>query len=309
MNSNSENTRMTRRKVLGSFASFGLFGFALGQGRANILAPRKMPVIEWNAHIFSPDTIKYPIHPKATYSPDVSVHPPDPLAAYLKRLDEEGIDRAVIVHPEPYGDDHRLIVDCLNREPKRLRGTSLFYPKDPEAPKKLESLVRQTPHIVSTRFHAHRGKENYLDRFADQGARALWKKAVDLGLVIELHIGPNYASQAGKLIEEFKGCKVLIDHLAEPHLGSAVEFADVLELAKYPNVYMKLSGIGHFAQDAPLYKSALPFTSRVIREFGADRMVWGGGSPTIVDVHMAEYSAADRAKVKGGNIQRLLGWV
>ena len=89
----------------------------------------------------------------------------------------------------------------------------------------------------------------------------MWKKAVDLGQVVELHIGPDYAAQAGKLIKEFKGCKVLIDHLAEPHLGSAVEFADVLDLAKYPNVYMKLSGIGHFAKDAPYYESALPALS------------------------------------------------
>jgi L-fuconolactonase len=66
----------------------------------------------------------------------VSVQPADPLAAYLNRMSAEGIDRAVIVHPEPYGDDHLLILDCLQREPDRLRGTSLFYPRDPEAPLK-----------------------------------------------------------------------------------------------------------------------------------------------------------------------------
>ena len=174
------------------------------------------PVIEWNAHIFSPDVGKYPRHPKAVYKPDMSIHPADPLAQYLQRLDNEGIDRAVIVHPEPYGDDHRLILDCLKREPNRLRGTSLFYPKDPEAPFKLATLIKKEPRIVSTRFHAHRAKENYLDTFADAGVRALWKQAHELGLVIELHIGPNYARQAGDAIKAFPGCKVLIDHLAEP---------------------------------------------------------------------------------------------
>lgn len=284
----------------------GLMG--LGLDRTNALTEPRLPVIEWNAHIFSPDTSKYPIHPKATYTPDMSVHPPDPLAAYLRRLDKEKIDKAVIVHPEPYGDDHSLIIDCLEREPDRLRGTSLFYPKDPAAAKKLETLVRRMPHIVATRFHAHRGKENYLDSFSDSGAKALWKKAYDLDLVIELHIGPNYAAQADKLIREFKGCKVLLDHLAEPHMGTAVEFAGVLNLAKYPNVYMKLSGIGHFAEDDPYYESAMSFTNRVINEFGADRMVWGGGVQKLVDVHMASYSTEDRAKVKGGNIQKLLKW-
>lgn len=297
---------MTRRQAIGGVACLGLVG--LGFGGASSWAAAKVPVIEWNAHIFSPVVSKYPIHPKATYTPDMSVHPPDALGVYLKRLDEEKIDRAVIVHPEPYGDDHSLIIDCLKQEPDRLRGTSLFYPKDPEAPKKLETLIKRAPHIVATRFHAHRGKESYFDSFSDRGAKALWKKAYELDLVIELHIGPDYAAQAGKLIQEFKGCKVLIDHLAEPHMGNAVEFADVLNLAKYPNVFMKLSGIGHFAEDEPYYESALLFTNTVIREFGADRMVWGSGSPKIVDVHMASYSAEDRQKVKGGNIQQLLDW-
>jgi predicted TIM-barrel fold metal-dependent hydrolase len=189
-----------------------------------------------------------------------------------------------------------------------LKGTSLFYPADADAPKRLEELARKEPRIISTRFHAHRGKEEYLKSFADDGVRALWKKCADLGLIVELHIGPNFARQAGDAIRAFPGCPVLIDHLAEPHLGTGVEFADVLELAKLPAVYMKLSGLSHFAEDAPLYKSALPFTRRVIEAFGPDRLVWGSGTPGIVDAHMEGYSPADRAKVKGGNLARLLRW-
>lgn len=268
----------------------------------------EVPVIEWNAHIFSPDTVKFPFHKKASYQPDVSNQPKDPLAAYLQRLEEEGIDLAVIVHPEPYGDDHSLVLDCLQREPDRLRGTSLFYPKDPEAPRKLAELVKKEPRIVSTRFHAHRGKENYLDSFADKGVRALWKAAVDLDLIVELHIGPDYALQAAQAIRAYPGTKVLIDHLAEPHLGSAVEFAHVLDLAQFPDVYMKLSGLNHFAEDAPLYESAFPFTKRVIQEFGPEQLVWGSGTPKIVDAHMQGFSSEDIKKVKGGNLHRMLKW-
>ena len=99
---------------------------------------------------------------------------------------------------------------------------------------------------------------------------------------------------------------VVIDHLAEPKLGNAVEYADVLALARFPNVYMKLSGINHFAADAPLYESAKPFTKLVIDAFGPHHLVWGSGSPAIVDAHLADYSSADRERVKGGNLARLL---
>lgn len=267
------------------------------------------PVVEWNAHMFSANTARFPFHPKATYKPDATTFPADPLIPYQQHMKQFGIDKAVVVQPEPYGDDHSLVLDCLRRaSPATLKATSLFYPKDPEAPKKLAALVKREPRIVATRFHAHRGKEMYLESFAAPYVRALWKQAADLGVIIELHIGPNYARQAAAAIRAFPGCKVLIDHMAEPKLGNPYEFADVLEMAKLPNVYMKLSGVDYIATDKPDFRSVLPFTTRLIREFGPDRVVWSGGSPHIADVHMKGYSAADIAKVKGGNLQRLLNW-
>jgi len=263
-------------------------------------------IIEWNTHIFSSDTDRYPLHPRATYVPGPERRSADPLADYLARMASEQIDRAVIVQPEPYGDDHRLVLDCLEREPGRLWGTSLFYPRDPDAPDKLRDMVRRQKKIVATRFHAHRGKQDYLERFDEPGVRALWRAAAELGLIVELHIGPDYAAQAGEAIRAFPGTPVLIDHLAEPHMGSAVEYAQVLALAQLDNVYMKLSGLNHFGQDAPLYLQAKPFTRLVIDAFGPDRLVWGSGTPEIVDAHMDRESKVERAQVKGDNLMELL---
>lgn len=263
-------------------------------------------IIEWNTHLFSQNTDRYPFHQQATYRPPPAMLLADPLADYLSRLASEGIDYAVLVHPEPYGDDHRLVLDSLQQAPEKLVATSLFYPKDRDAPKKLTALVQQEPRIIATRFHAHRGKENYLDSFADSGVIALWETAATLGLIVELHIGPNYAAQVVDLIKAHPQCPVLIDHLAEPNLGNAVDYAAVLALADFDNVYMKLSGLAHFASDAPLYHSARPFTRQVVAAFGPTRMVWGSGTPAIVDAHLDHLSEAERALVKGDNLARLL---
>jgi len=265
-------------------------------------------IIEWNTHIFSADVERYPFHERAVYTPSPDSLLPDPLDDYKQRMEQEGIERAVLVHPEPYGDDHRLVLDCIEQEPDLFRITSLFYPKDEDAPQCLEELVQQQPKVVSTRFHAHLGKETYLDSFADKGVRALWQKAVELGLIVELHIGPNYARQVAEALRDFPETVALIDHMAEPHMGNAVDFADVLELAKFEKVYMKLSGLNHFAQDAPFYESVRPFTQRVIEAFGPDQLVWGSGSPGIVDIHMEGYSEEDKDKVKGGNLAALLNF-
>ena len=86
-----------------------------------------------------------------------------------------------------------------------------------------------------------------------------------------------------------------------------VEYADVLDLAACGKVYMKLSGLNHFATDAPLYTRALPFTRRVAAAFGPRRMIWGSGTPGIVDAHLTAYSEEERAWVKGKNLVELLG--
>ena len=272
----------------------------------HFLRKRSFVIIEWNTHLFSQDTTRYPFHPLAVYAPPSEMLSPDPLADYLSRMHSEGIDYAVVVHPEPYGDDHRLVLDSLKQAPDKLVGTSLFYPRDPDAPRKLTELVQQEPRIIATRFHAHRGKEDYLDSFADPGVVALWETAAALGLIVELHIGPNYAAQVVDLVKAHPQSPVLIDHLAEPHLGNAVEYADVLALAAFGNVYMKLSGLNHFASDAPFYFSARNFTRHVADAFGATRMVWGSGKPGIVDAHLSHLSEDDRALVKGDNLARLL---
>ena len=54
--------------------------------------------------------------------------------------------------------------------------------------------------------------------------------------------------------------------------------------------------------------SARPFTRRVVEAFGPDQIVWGSGTPDIVDAHLSEYTEIDRQKVKGDNLARLLGW-
>jgi predicted TIM-barrel fold metal-dependent hydrolase len=266
-------------------------------------------IVEWNAHMFSRDTRRYPFHPAAPYLPDVAALDRDPLPVYLKRMDRLGIDYAVLVHPEPYGDDHRLILDCLGREPGRLRGVCHFFPKDPLAPEKLAALVEYQPALVGVRLHAHRGKEHYLDSFADAGVRAIWRTAAERGLIVELHIGPNYAAQAAELIRAYPSTAVLIDHLGEPQFGAPGEYGDVLALARYGNVYMKLSGLDYISSAAPPHLDVKPLTRQLAEAFGPTRLVWGGGTPAIVDAHLDHFSDADRALVKGGNLARLLRFV
>ncbi len=262
-------------------------------------------VIEWNAHMFARDMTRYPTHARATYVPDASMLRADPLTDYLDRMQQEGIDGAVLVQPEPYGDDHRLLLDCLARAPERLRGAALFYPTDPDAANKLEALVQREPRIMAVRFHAHRGKTTYLNHFTDPGVRRLWDRAAKMGLIVELHIGPDYAAQVAEVIHAYPDTPVLIDHLAEPHMGTAVEYAHVLTLARLDNVIMKLSGLEHITA-ASEGQDLRPLLRLVVDTFGPDHLAWGGGAPGAIADIVAHWPPSDRDKVLGGTLARLL---
>jgi len=262
-------------------------------------------IIEWNHHLFSADTERHPWHPHAVYIPDPGMRHADPLANYLARMDSVGIDRAVVVQPEPYGDDHSVVLAALSAQPERLRAAALFYPRDPHATRKLAELVALQPRIVAVRFHAHRGKEQYLDSFADTGVRALWETAARLGIVVELHIGGNYVAQSRALIAAYPETPVLIDHLCEPCFSQMHEAADVLALAELPNVTMKLSGVAHIAGDGPLFLSARRYVRLLAGAFGPDRLAWGGETPAWVRAHLDDWPPADLDKVLGGNVRRL----
>ena len=72
---------------------------------------RRPPVIDTHVHCFAgPDDPRFPYHPDGPYRPGEPA-PPEHL---LRCMAEAGVDHAVVVHPEPYQDDHRYLEHCLD---------------------------------------------------------------------------------------------------------------------------------------------------------------------------------------------------
>src|SRR5437899_3534816 len=131
---------LSRRGLL--FAAAGLSTSARPKG----------VLVDTHVHLFDPQRIPY--HPAATYKP-----PAAPLEGYVQFVREAKIDHTIIVHPEPYQDDHRYLEYCFAHEPSPgfFKGTCLFDPIAPRTPERLESLVKRNPgRIVALRIHEMR---------------------------------------------------------------------------------------------------------------------------------------------------------
>ncbi|GIW81240.1 MAG: hypothetical protein KatS3mg105_3047 [Gemmatales bacterium] len=298
---------VTRRDFL-SVAAGGILAF---NGVAAKDA-RRVPVIDTHLHCFAgKDDKRFPYHPRAPYRPDKPATPEH----LLHCMKGAGVDFAIVVHPEPYQDDHRYLEHCLRVGKGKLKGTCLFFADRPGSVEKMPALVKKWP-IVAARIHAY--APDRLPPFGKPELRKLWKTAADLGLAVQLHFEPRYAPGFEPLIKEFSKTRVIIDHLGRPFQGTPKEHAVVVRWARFDNTIMKLSSIP--SERSYPHRDIAPIIKQLTNAWGADRMIYGGGfsaeaTPESYRAarerarsYLAHLSADDQAKILGGTAARLFGF-
>lgn len=275
-------------------------------------APRAIAV-DCHEHCFAgPDDKRFPIHARAPYRPAETATPEQLLAC----MTAAAVDYAVVVHPEPYQDDHRYLEHCLGVGKGRLIGTCLFFADRPGWQTALPALVRKWT-LRAVRIHAYAADR--LPPFGKPELRALWKCAADLGVAVQLHFEPRYAARFESLIKEFSKTPVIIDHLGRPAQGSPEEHRTVFRLADRPNVYLKISSIPDKAQYP--YFDAAPTVKALVAAYGPGRCLTGGGfapgpggaitpdsyrtERAKVLSYVSHLSAADQALIAGGTAAKV----
>jgi predicted TIM-barrel fold metal-dependent hydrolase len=284
----------------------------------------KGELIESHVHLYSDDTARFP------FANGGSGRQNYPVEKFLAFAEEAKIDRAVIVTPEPYQDDHRYLEYCLERAPSKgfFRSSCLFDPIDRRTPQRLAELVKKTGGaVVALRIHEMHEPGTpstttgmIRDRdMRDPQMAETWRAAADLGLMIQMHFIPHYAPQIGELAAKFPKMPVLMDHLARAGHGTPADFDGVLKLAELPRVYMKYSGTGVTASSKQPFPhlDAKPIVKRTFEAFGPDRIVWGelGTSMPafekaveLFDIMFDFASESDRAKIRGLTAHKLFGF-
>ncbi len=270
-------------------------------------------VVDTHLHCFAGQDRRFPYHARAPYRPDAAATPEH----LLKCMDYADVDFAIVVHPEPYQDDHQYLEHCLNIGQGRLKGTCLFFADRPGSVEKMAPLVQRNPgRIVAARIHAY--APDRLPPFGTKELRHLWKTASDLGLAIQLHFEPRYAPGLEPLIREFSDTTVIIDHLGRPMQGTPQEHEVVVRWSRFPNTVMKVSSIPD--QNSYPHRDVKPVIRRLTDAFGAERMIYGGGFNSaatgesyrdyrlrVADL-LSHLSADDRTKILGGTAAKLFGF-
>jgi len=233
-------------------------------------------IIDTHVHIWAIDPPRYPVGPTA---PNWTALPDEPATAeqLVADMDANGVAKSVLVQTSWSTWDNGYIADSVAAYPDRFIGHGLIDPLDPNNAAAARDWVRNRG-LAGFRFHPlYYSDEKVLLR-RENGP--LWEEIAALDVVIQFHMRAEHADQVAAIAERYPQLRLIIDHMGYPSISEpAADFAPIPALARYPNVYLKLSDIKGRSRDAYPFPDVHPFVRQLLGAFGASRTVWGTGYP------------------------------
>jgi L-fuconolactonase len=237
----------------------------------------------------------------------------EPVELLLYQMERNEVQHAALIQIRGQYDN-RYQEECIRRYPGRFCSVVMVNVQRNDALVALEDWVK-------------RGAVGVRLRVDD--SEAVWRQAAKLGIAVSAQgRAADFASEYFTgLVEELSKMPIVLEHYAglqhvESGGGSADEVAArVLGLARYPNVSIKIHGLGEFSERAIPMTADFPFArpvpdllDRVAAAFGPDKMMWGSDFPPCsmregyrnalrlpLGVLDSRYGPEGLAKIFGGN--------
>ncbi len=208
----------------------------------------------------------------------------EPVESLLFQMDRNDVEKAALI--QIMGNyDNEYQFDCVAKHPDRLASVVMLDVNSPHALDELEQYAERG--AVGVRLEATM-------RSPGKDPLAIWRKADELGIAVSCVGDPRrFASYAfSAMVQELPNLPIVIEHLggmtasAPPTLASMHE--RVITLAQFPNIHMKIHGLGEFCvRNTPL-TAPFPFEpvgltllQRVVDAFGSERIMWGSDFPPV----------------------------
>ena len=240
------------------------------------------PIIDAHLHVWDATAAGKDPGPMAVgYSPQSSA----PVELFQDYMDEAGVAKAVFVQPWFYHWDNSYIASCLQRFPDRFRGVCVIDPRGPDAPAALRQWRGQG--YTGVRLRPLREGEHPSPGpwLAADETIPLWETIAETGTIACVMHGKTELARLHPWLVRYPAMRVVIDHLNNPvpqdGLGQPI-FRALLELARFPNVFVKLSGFHHWCRERYPYRDGMPYVEAAVAAFGADRCLWGSDFPHVL---------------------------
>lgn len=209
----------------------------------------------------------------------------EPVESLLSQMDRNGVEHAVLIQIQGQTDNSNQ-QECVRRHPGRFASVVLVDTESPEASEILRRLAEEGASGVRLKATTRSPGEDPL---------AIWRTAEDLGLAVSCAgTALEFATEAfAQSVESLPNLRIVLEHLGSANRPDANESERLARLksfglARYPNVYIKVHGLGEFCHRAlpvtepfPFEQPIPPLLDQAYEAFGPQRMMWGSDFPPV----------------------------
>eukprot|EP00904_Undaria_pinnatifida_P006595 jgi/Undpi1/3065/HiC_scaffold_15.g06441.m1 len=207
-------------------------------------------------------------------------------------MDKAGVGGALIVQPINYKVDHSFVLDAINSTPGR---------KVPPIPGIIELAVAVTwcaggcvvlavtiQGFCGVRFNPYLWAQGGAG-MRDETGLALYRKAGELGMPVGVMCFKGFGlhvEEIEALLRSSPETKLVVDHFGfflQEGVVDEKAWEQLLTLAKYPQVHVKVSAFFRVATDPYPYPSLRPRFVALLKHFGSQRLLWGSDFPFVSD--------------------------
>ncbi|MCG9126368.1 amidohydrolase [Candidatus Poribacteria bacterium] len=233
-------------------------------------------IVDTHVHVWEIDPPKYPVGPTA---PNWTSLPDEPGTAdeLLEEMDLHNVDWSVLVQTSWSTWDNGYIADSVERFPDRFIGHGLIDPQDPNNAEQVRYWIKDRG-LVGFRFHPMYYSDEKI--LITEQNKPMWEEIAAVEAVIQFHLRAEHADQIAIIAQQYPQLILILDHMGYPQVEEEKSlFQPIVDLAKYKNIYFKLSDVaGRSSEEFP-FTDVHSFIRKLLSAFGSERTVWGTGFP------------------------------
>lgn len=299
---------LTRRRLLAQ-SSASLLALPLRRMMATPIKPTtaRPLMIDSHVHVFKHDP-HFPFAARAKPpAEDASVE------MLLSLMRGNNVARTVIIQVIHYRWDNSYLANVLKRYPTLFHGVCRVNPEDPAAPDHLALLTQDGFHGV--RLSPAATAEG--DWIHGPLMPPLWRRCNELKVPMTILAPVTRLPDLVPLIEANPELTVVIDHMADCPLDRPDLLKLLIDLARYPKVFVKITDLWTLSKQPYPYQDAQEQVKRLCSNFGAQRLMWATNWPVslkqlpyarLVELyrdHVNFFSREDREEMLSKTVQRV----
>ena len=240
-----------------------------------------MALIDIHPHVVSTDTARFPLSPIGERQSDWSQQRPVTYEAMIEAMDQAAVAKAAVVQASSvYAFDNSYVAAAVAAYPTRFTGVFSVDLIAPDAVDRMKHWIGTG--LTGMRLYtAGTSLPEQTVWFADPKTFPAWSFAGEADLPVCMQMRAKGFPQLKPMVERFPNVRFIIDHLARTEMADGPPYAaaaPLFELARYPNVYLKVTH-RNFEEARTGRATPETFFARLVNEFGANRIAWGSNFP------------------------------